>query len=45
MSFNDFRDTFVRTVSSLDFSVDDDDDDNLTILGNLASVDVEDFQE
>jgi hypothetical protein len=35
MSFNDLRSTFVRTV----------DDDDLTILGISASVDIEDFLE
>jgi hypothetical protein len=42
MSFNNCRDTFVRTAEcfQLKFSVDEDD---LTILGNLASVSVEDF--
>jgi hypothetical protein len=44
MTFSDFRSTFVRTVEcfQLGFSVDEDD---LTILGELASVDVEDFLE
>jgi hypothetical protein len=44
MTFNDLRDTFVRTVEcfSLAFSVDEDD---LTILGILASVDVDNFLE
>jgi hypothetical protein len=44
MTFNDLRATFVGqySVSSLGFSVDEDD---LTILGILVSVDVEDFLE
>jgi hypothetical protein len=44
MTFNNLRATFVRTVESfqLEISVDEDD---MTILGNLASVEVEYFLE
>jgi hypothetical protein len=44
MTVNDFRAIFVRNVEcfQLSFSVDEDD---LNILGILASVDVEDFLE
>jgi hypothetical protein len=44
ITFNDLRATFVGqySVSSLEFSEDEDD---LTILGILASVDAEDFLE